>query len=93
MFAECEHRRRDVFALMREGERQTDSSPRQLMFNHFSRDCARWYLCVRTRGRVRASAILMSRRGADLKALGADFLAFLHPGDPGFGLPGGLAHK
>lgn len=30
---------------------------------------------------------------AHLKALGADFLAFLHPGDSGFGLPGGLAHK
>ena len=28
-----------------------------------------------------------------LKALGADFLALLHPGDPGFGLPVGLAHK
>lgn len=30
---------------------------------------------------------------AHLKALGADFLAFLHPGDPGFWLPGSLAHK
>lgn len=34
-----------------------------------------------------------SRMSAHLKALGADFLAFLHPGDSGFGLPGGLAHK
>lgn len=30
---------------------------------------------------------------AHLKALGADFFAFLHPGDSGFGLPGCLAHK
>lgn len=41
----------------------------------------------------RGSGISESRMNAHLKALGADFLAFLHPGDPGFGLPTGLAHK
>lgn len=34
-----------------------------------------------------------SRLTAHLKALGADLLAFLFPGDSGFGLPGGQAHK
>ena len=35
----------------------------------------------------------VSRLTAHLEALGADFLAFLLPGDSGFGLPGGQAHK
>lgn len=35
----------------------------------------------------------LPRVSAHLEALGADFLAFLHPGDSGFWLPGGLAHK
>ena len=34
-----------------------------------------------------------SRMSAHLKVLRADFLAILHPGNSGFGLPGGLAHK
>lgn len=48
--------------------------------------CACMCMCER-------SAIWNSRMSSHLKALGADFLAFLHPGDSGFGLPGGLAHK
>lgn len=50
-------------------------------------------MCVHAGVYVSVSEIWESRMSAHLKALGADFLAFLHPGDSGFGLPGGLAHK
>lgn len=49
------------------------------------------YVC--TCGCVSVQKIRESRMSAHLKALRADFLAFLHPGDSGFGIPGGLAHK
>lgn len=41
----------------------------------------------------RCSEMWKSRMSAHLEALGADFLAFLHPGDSWFRLPCGLAHK
>lgn len=63
------------------------------MFCHGPCVCAHLYIRVHVVVYVSVSESLQSRPSAHLKALGADFLAFLHPGDSGFGLPGGLAHK
>lgn len=70
-------------------QRANESGLQKVLFEHAVLE-ARWRLCVSARERPE---VRESRAAAHLEALGADSLAFLPPGDSGFGLPGGLAHK
>lgn len=51
------------------------------------------FMCVHVGVYVSVQRSESHGTSAHLKALGADFLAFFHPGDSGFGFPGGLTHK